>query len=244
MLKEERLNEIMNLLKVHKFASVDFLVNQLHYSPATIRRDITALANSGVVNKVHGGISLNEHSLAIREHENIENKRKICLEAAKLIPENSTVFLIGSSTTYILSTLLVGRKDITVITEDLKLAMHFGKNGVNCYCIGGKVSGNSIAGSFAIDALRRFHMDICIFSVSAISDDGNISSRDENFAEMVKELIRHSNKSICLCAAKNWGKEKLISCSHISDIDCLITDREDIKSLVDEYPATTFIQAK
>lgn len=244
MLKEERLNEIMNLLKANKFASVDFLVKQLHYSPATIRRDIAILANSGVVNKVHGGISLNEQSVTIREHENIENKRKICLEAVKLIPENSTIFLIGSSTTYILSTLLVGRKDITVITADLKLAMHFGKNGVNCYCIGGKVYGNSIAGAFAIDALRRFHMDMCIFSVSAIADDGNISSRDENFAEMVKELLRRSDKSVCLCAAKNWGKEKLISCAHISHIDYLITDRDDIQDLVTEYPATSFIQAK
>ena len=244
MLKEERLNEIMNLLKVHKFVSVDFLVKELHYSPATIRRDINALANSGVVKKVHGGIGLDEYSVTIREHENIENKRKLCVEAAKLIGDHSTIFLIGSSTTYILSTLLLGKADLTVITSDLKLAMHFGKNGVNCYCIGGKVYGNAIAGAVAIDELRRFHMDLCIFSVSAIADDGNISSRDENFAQMVRELLYRADKSICLCVADNWGKEKLISCGNVADIDYLITDREDIQQLRTKFPGTQFIHAK
>ncbi len=244
MLKDERLNEIMNLLKVHKFASVDFLVNELHYSPATIRRDITILANAGMVNKVHGGVGLNEYSVTVREHEYVEEKRKICVEAVKLIPDHSTVFVVGSSTTKILSTLLIGKKDLTIITSDLKLALHFGKNGVNCYCIGGKVYENTVAGTFAIDTLRRFHMDFCIFSVSAISEDGNISSRDENFAEMVKELIRRADTSICLCVANNWGKEKLVSCANVSDIDYLITDREDIQDLVTKFPKTTFIQAQ
>lgn len=244
MLKEERLNQIMSLLKVHKFASVDFLVKELHYSPATIRRDITMLANSGVVNKVHGGVGLNEYSVTIREHENVDKKRRICLEAAKLIPDHSTIFVVGSSTTYILSTLLIGKKDLTVITSDLKLAMHFGKNGVNSYCIGGKVYENTVAGSFAIDTLRRFHMDMCIFSVSAIGDDGNISSRDENFAEMVKELIHRADKSICLCVADNWGKEKLISCANVSDVDYLITDKENIQDLITQFPQTKFIYAK
>lgn len=244
MLKEERLNQIMSLLKVHKFASVDFLVKELHYSPATIRRDITMLANSGVVNKVHGGVGLNEYSVTIREHENVDKKRRICLEAAKLIPDHSTIFVVGSSTTYILSTLLIGKKDLTVITSDLKLAMHFGKNGVNSYCIGGKVYENTVAGSFAIDTLRRFHMDMCVFSVSAIGDDGNISSRDENFAEMVKELIHRADKSICLCVADNWGKEKLISCANVSDVDYLITDKENIQDLITQFPQTKFIYAK
>lgn len=243
MLKEERLNEIMKLLKVHKFVSVDFLVGELHYSPATIRRDINALANSGVVRKVHGGIGLDEYSVTVREHENIENKRKLCAEAAKLIGDHATVFLIGSSTTYILSTLLVGKTDLTVITSDLKLAMHFGKNGINCYCIGGKVYGNSIAGAIAIDELRRFHMDMCIFSVSAIADDGNISSRDENFAQMVRELIHRADKSVCLCVADNWGKEKLISCGNVADIDYLITDRDNIQEMRDQFPETQFIHA-
>ncbi len=244
MLKEERLNQILNLLKEHKFASVDFLVKELHYSPATIRRDITTLANSGIVSKVHGGVGLNEYSVTIREHANVDMKKKICMEAVKLIPDHATVFIIGSSTTYILSTLLIGKKDLTVITSDLKLAMHFGKNGINCYCIGGKVYGNAIAGSFAIDSLRRFHMDLCVFSVSAISDDGNISSHDENFAEMVKALIHRANQSICLCVADNWGKEKLISCANVSDVDYVITDRENMQDLITQFPKTQFVHAK
>ena len=43
MLKDERLDKIMELLSLHKYLSVDFLVNHLHYSPATVRRDITKL---------------------------------------------------------------------------------------------------------------------------------------------------------------------------------------------------------
>ena len=50
----ERIEKIMEILKEKTYASVDFLVEELRYSPATVRRDLTYLAGQGLVKKYYG----------------------------------------------------------------------------------------------------------------------------------------------------------------------------------------------
>jgi len=52
----------MNILKKYQYTTVDFLVRELHYSPATVRRDLTYLESLGLVNKSYGGVSINSNT--------------------------------------------------------------------------------------------------------------------------------------------------------------------------------------
>ena len=49
MFKNERTDRIMEILKENKYTTVEKLVSELHYSPATIRRDLTYLGEIGLV---------------------------------------------------------------------------------------------------------------------------------------------------------------------------------------------------
>jgi len=244
-MKNERAEKIMEILEIRKHASVEYLVNELHYSPATIRRDITMLEKSGIAKKSYGGVSINEHSKSIilREHEYVEEKKKIALAATKLISDNDTVFIVGSSTTHIMGTHITDRKNITIVTPDIRLAFFFNENGIKCYCIGGKVSDNMMTGCIAINTIRQMHFDICFFSISAISNDGNMSSPSEDFAQMVRELIPRSDKTVCLCTSNKFERNRFISCGDLDNIDYLITDTPCQTELVSKYPATQFIVA-
>ena len=72
MFKDERADKIVEILNKRKYATVDYLVKELHYSPATIRRDLTYLESLGMVKKSYGGVSINDVSRPeiFREHEN------------------------------------------------------------------------------------------------------------------------------------------------------------------------------
>ena len=103
MFKEQRTDKILEIIKENQYVTVDYLVNRLHYSPATIRRDITYLADLGLVKKSYGGVSITGGKPSIvREHDNISGKVKVCKFSSDFIKDGDVVFIDGATTTYFL----------------------------------------------------------------------------------------------------------------------------------------------
>ena len=49
MYQKERLEQIIKILKKVHYTTVDYLVEQIRYSPATIRRDLTQLEKKEIL---------------------------------------------------------------------------------------------------------------------------------------------------------------------------------------------------
>jgi len=245
MLKDERLDKIMELLSLHKYLSVDFLVNHLHYSPATVRRDITQLEKMGYAKKSYGGICLNEHAkpIIIREHELTAEKAILCQHAAKLVEDHDTIFIAGSSTTTHLAKYLADKKDITVVTIDLRLAMSLEKMGIKTYCTGGLLCDGMLTGCLATATLKQLSYDVCFFSVSGISDDGELTVMTEDFGTLLQEVIRRSKKSVCLCVDSKIGKRAFFSIGNPDVITHIISNTPFRSEIVRQYAAAEFIVA-
>ena len=58
MLKTQRLDEILSILRQSRYVTVAELSDRLYASPATIRRDLALLEKSGLLVKSHGGVAL------------------------------------------------------------------------------------------------------------------------------------------------------------------------------------------
>ncbi|EHO18991.1 hypothetical protein HMPREF9466_01907 [Fusobacterium necrophorum subsp. funduliforme 1_1_36S] len=82
MLGIERQNYIIRLLEEKKFLRLSELVEQLHASEATIRRDLNTLERKGRLLRVHGGAKL--LSKLIHEKGMSEKKTYICRKNRKL----------------------------------------------------------------------------------------------------------------------------------------------------------------
>lgn len=76
----ERQSKIANIIREHNHATVNELAKLFNISRETIRRDLSELAQTGKVQKFHGGASLpitiGEGSFRDRMGENVTEDRK------------------------------------------------------------------------------------------------------------------------------------------------------------------------
>ena len=184
MYQQERMDEIMKILKENHYVTVDFLVKEIKYSPASIRRDLTLLEKQGLITRSYGGVTYKDANISpfrFRQHSMKSAKNAIAKKAATLVKNGNVVFLDGSSTTQYMGHFLAEKKGITVITCNMILADFLSEHGINTYCTGGKVVEypGILGGNFMLESLSKFNIDIGFFASTAFDSKGQIISLSE-----------------------------------------------------------------
>ncbi len=254
MFKEERQNEIMSLLNVELYATVQYLAHKLHASPSSIRRDLTALEKKGFLKRSYGGVELvmESHryspSFAVHKQKNIEKKRAIARLALELIPNDSVVFLDGSSSSYYLAELLSSRNNITVVTNNIDSINALAESKIDhIYCTGGRASKTNrsvLTGSFAEQMVSGIHADFFFFSTLAVSENGSVSDDSESENNLRRIMFNNSSKRVLLCDSQKLGHTSIFSFCRIDELDYVVCDK-DIHGFFDEkYDDVKFISAK
>lgn len=245
MFKEQRIDKILDIIRENKYVTVDVLVSRLHYSPATIRRDITYLANLGIVKKSYGGVSITAGKPSIiREHENIPNKVKVCKRALDLINDGDRIFIDGTTTTYFLGEFLIKKKNVTVFTTNLKLAIYLGEHKINCYVCGGKVHDSTmLGGPYVSDLIEKTRFDKAFFSVGTINKEGQISVAP-HFWDFMKSAFRNSKSNILLCDREKLNEYSKSYYADVNAFDTVICDCEMPDVFYEKFKNTTFITAE
>lgn len=244
-----RKDEILSLLGQYNYLSVEFLSEKLHISQSSIRRDLSILEAQGLVRRSHGGVhSLNENNTLtpreLRMRENAVQKRIICQMASELIKDGDTIFMDGSTTCLYLVDFLENKKDITVLTNNLKLATMLEHcTNITVYCTGGLLRLNELVamGSLAENACRFMHTNIMFFSARAIDENGIITDLNEPEVIVRKTAMENTDKTVFLCDSSKFNKRSTFTLCDLKDVDCVVTDAEDISY---EWNAKNIISAK
>lgn len=238
MLKSERSNKIMELLKVKKILSIDHLCNELFCSKATLRRDLLELEDMGLINRVRGGVSLvvsgnSEYSYTFREMENRDSKLYICQLAADFLSDGMSIFMDSSSTVLNICPYLKEKKHITVVTNGIATAFNLIENQcAETYIAGGyiKNASTSIVGEHAASYFDKYNADLAILSCRGIDADGLYEANQQQ-AFVKQHMIANAKKTIVLCDSSKLGKNffyKLTSFHNISAVITEIKPQEDI----------------
>ena len=106
VLAETRRQLILNELRKERSISAQELAALLGASISTVRRDLIALEEKGLLNKVYGGAALNEEQLSAVEMDmltkeglKLQEKQVIGRAAAAMIRADDFVFIDAGSTT-------------------------------------------------------------------------------------------------------------------------------------------------
>ena len=144
MSQKIRQEQILNILEKRGYVTVKYLVDTLHYSSATINRDLNQMQTLGVVKRTYGGVEAARRSnlptLSQRQFYMKKEKRRIAREAAALIQNGDTVFLDGSTTVQYILPFLAEKKGLRILTNNMRLAIELSDYDIDVICLGGRVA--------------------------------------------------------------------------------------------------------
>jgi len=172
----ERQRELTRLVERTGRLSVAQVCEQFGVSEATARRDLEALSEQGLIQRVHGGAILvrqaaPEEPILSRSCEQESEKERIGRAAAALVQHGETVFL-GSGTTVLQVAQHLVTRTITVITNSLPVInLMSERENITLIALGGMLRDSELSfiGHITEQALSEVRADKVIIGIRAIS---------------------------------------------------------------------------
>ena len=249
MYQKERLNEILGIVKKYGYVTVKYLVGALHYSNATVNRDLNLLEKQGRIVRSYGGVELVENTggvpLPFRYHKMHAEKLKIAKRASELVKDGETVFIDASTTTELMAEFLKEKKDLTVITNNVSLVTTLSEYGVEVICLGGKVVEKPcmLGGSDTVETAMKYRADKTFFASSCIYDNGRIGASG-GYDLLQKVMMDNSGEAYYLADSDKVNNSTLVTrfVCDFGRLTGIISDYEFPKETKEKFPKTQFIK--
>jgi DeoR family glycerol-3-phosphate regulon repressor len=178
----KRQSQIITLLRQSGRVAVEDLAAQFSVALQTIRRDLNELSEEGRVVRVHGGaiVASGVENLAYDARQLVahDQKRLIGEAAARLIPDNSSLFINIGTTTEEVAKALSRHSGLLVITNNLHVASELHRSSaVEIFLTGGTVrqSDGGIVGAVTVEQIEQFRVDFAVIGTSAIDQTGTLA---------------------------------------------------------------------
>ncbi|MFD2739472.1 DeoR/GlpR family DNA-binding transcription regulator [Sulfitobacter aestuarii] len=223
--------EILDIARRAGKVTVEDLASHFGVTLQTIRRDLAELADSGRLERVHGGAILPSGTSNIRYDERRslqgEAKADIARACAALIPEGSSLFLnIGTSTEAVARELLHHR-GLMVVTNNMNVANILAAN-PECQILltGGSLrrSDGGLVGNLTIETIRRFKFDMAVIGCSALDESGDILDFDIEEVGVSQSIIAQSRKTFLVADHSKFKRSAPARIASLAEVDAILTD--------------------
>jgi DeoR family glycerol-3-phosphate regulon repressor len=232
MKPHERQPQIEAIIRREGEVSVEMLAARFDVSSETIRRDLGTLAETGRVQKVHGGarrpLLIREPSHDDREPTAAEAKAAIGRRLADAVEPGETLFIDTGSTTLATAGALATIPNLTIITNSCRLAERLARAGSDAtiHLLGGLYESDNAqtTGAAVIEQLQTFRADRAILTVAAVDPDYGAMDASLDEAQIARAMIRSARSVIVLSDAGKFGRHAAFAVCATEDIDLIISD--------------------
>lgn len=201
-------------------------------SEATARRDLDEMAHQSLLERTHGGAVLERGTGLEMVHDEkmkvmIPEKTRIAKAAVKLIKEGDSIFLDSGTTTLLLSGLLQGIPNLTVITYNLDIAYSVKLDKTSALIVTGGIRRDgygSLVGPIAEDMIRGLSVDFAFLGADAISVRHGVFN--SNFVELgvKRSAIACGQTRVLLSDHTKFKHKALTKVCDMDEFDVVITD--------------------
>ena len=239
---EERHQIILEKLEVESKVLVQELADIFSVSSATIRTDLRELEDEARLIRTHGGaipmVKVGfEQNTKQKQVSSIKEKQCIGAVALDFIHDGDAIAIDTGTTAYEFAKLLVSKKDLTVVTNDLPIATLLEDlTDFNIILLGGRVRKGfqCTIGSMVLESIRDINVDTVFLCGNAFNLERGFMTTTVEHAEIKKFMKDTASKSIMLMDSQKMGRISLYTFTQLSDIDVLITDRGISKTMEKE----------
>ena len=224
--------EIVAILAKSGRVVVEDLAAQFGVTLQTIRRDLNEMSEARLLVRVHGGAiaasGVANLAYESRQHVAHSHKRLIGEAAARLVPNNASLFINIGTTTEEAARALAGHSGLLVITNNLHVASELYRNAsIEVIVTGGTIrqGDGGIVGAVTVAQISQFRVDIAIVGTSAIDASGTLLDFDTREVEVSRAIIENARKVMLVADSSKFSRAAPVRIAHLSEIDVLVTDR-------------------
>ncbi len=230
MIKNNRQEQILEILKTEGFVGVNDLGSRLFVSLPTVRRDLDILEKSGLVRRSHGGAVLASDAVSTpvsyRRGKRVHEKMRMAHLAATLIESDQLIFTDASSTVLYLSEHIKESDRVSVVTNGIPMCQMLAKQNVTVYSTGGRLLREPMGfvGSTAERTVSHYCADLFFFSSASLNEEGLISDYSEEENDLRSIMFERSRRAVYMCDSTKFGRTSSFCMFEIGRADYVVTD--------------------
>jgi DeoR family glycerol-3-phosphate regulon repressor len=201
-------------------------------TPQTIRRDLNLLCDLRLLQRIHGGAratgGISNLGYAARQELAAGEKAAIGARAARLIPNDASLFVNIGTTTEAVVRYLTGHVGLLIITNNINVVNHLQPyENIELMTAGGLVrrEDGGIVGDQTVDFIGQFRVDFAVIGASALEDDGTLLDFDPREVRVAKAIISNARSVILVADGMKFRRSAPVRIGDISQVDYLVTDQ-------------------
>lgn len=235
----KRQSQILDLLTQNKKLKVTELSDVLNVSQVTIRKDLSALEDSGIIVREHGYAKLNESDdINNRLAYHYDIKQKIAEKAVESIEDGETVMIeSGSCCALVALEIAKTKKDVTLITNSAFIADYIRKTGnVRIILLGGEYQEESqvMVGPITRKCVEGFFVDKLFVGTDGFTKETGFTGNDYMRSEAVKDMAKQASNVIIVTDSVKFQQKGVVSLLDTKKISYVYTD-SNIPEDAEEY---------
>lgn len=224
-----RKSKILEILTSRQKIEVSALSEQLGVSQVTVRKDLDALEETGIVKREHGfAILSSTNNLLGRLAYHYETKKRIAARAAQFVRDGEALMIeSGSCCALLAETLAETKKDITIITNSAFIADYIRKKtDFEIVLLGGIYQHDSqaLVGPMVRQGAENFWVEHFFVGIDGYSRQAGFTNQDQLRAQAVRDMARQAEHIIVLTESEKFERRGTVPLNITGSVSCVITD--------------------
>jgi DeoR/GlpR family transcriptional regulator of sugar metabolism len=230
--KSDRHRLILDVLDRSGRLRITDVARESGMTEMTIRRDLETLEQMGALSRVHGGAvsavsqSHSPHYQS-RALANVEAKERIGVATAGLLAEGETLIMDAGSTTAAVARALLGRRNLRIMTMDLRIAAVLADDpGLTVMVTGGTVRAaeHGLFGTGAERAFVDYNFDTYVMSASGVDAIAGVTEFNADDAAVKRAALGSVRRTILVADSAKLDVVTYANVCGLEDVDVLVTD--------------------
>ncbi|MEU5273984.1 DeoR/GlpR family DNA-binding transcription regulator [Streptomyces hygroscopicus] len=231
----ERRRFILERVRASGYAGARELAREFCVDGSTVRRDLAQLERAGLVRRTRGGVLPADPADAVdtpydvRRNQRAAQKRALGEAAAELVEDGQSVIIDNGSTMYQVAAGLRQRQNLTVITNDLMVALCLsGHPSLQLHMTGGVMLDTvyTLVGPGAVASLRGLHADWAFLGAEGVHPRAGVTNVNVVEIAVKQAMIEAAERVVIVADSSKLGRRSLAPVCDLSAVSALITDDE------------------
>lgn len=226
--RTEREAVILDQLAKDGSLSVAALSADLGVSEVTIRTQLRALEQRGLLTRTHGGAQPSSiQNVLSRRSQHAEAKERIAQAAAELVRDDDRIMIEAGTTTSLIVRHLVGRRGVQIVTNStLVLAQARLNAELTVILTGGTFHrpSESLVGPAALRTIGDFNVRLAFIGTDGFTVERGLTTQFAEGAEVISKMHDRAEETWLLADSSKYGRTGFVSVLPIDALAGIITD--------------------